>query len=72
METPDKEIILVKKYIISEIYYKDGTYAMKRTCDGFDALELLGVLELTQREIVDQIRGRIKPDIIERKFINRK
>jgi len=63
------EIIKRQIYNIECIEYKDGTTTMSRTCDNFNALELLGVLSLTQAEIIEQIRGKYKPDIINRTVI---
>ena len=57
-----------KTYIITfeEI---NGESVMNRTNDGFTAVELLGVIELTRVEIIDQMRGVIQPDIIKRTVI---
>lgn len=61
----------IKKYTIK---YKIGKEqnTIERINDGFSAAELLGLLEMTQLEILEQMRGIIKPDIIKRKVINRK
>lgn len=58
----------MRKYTIEygEDPDKPGKMKLKRVCDGFNAFELLGVLEFIQMEILDQISGKIKPDIIER------
>ena len=57
-----------KTYIIT--FEKiNGKSVMNRTNDGFTAVELLGVIELTRVEIIDQMRGMIKPDIIKRTVI---
>lgn len=54
-----------------EIDDSDGALRsrMTRTNDGFNGLELLGVLELTKSEILKQFAGEIKPDSIKRQFI---
>jgi hypothetical protein len=41
----------------------DGSKKMTRRNDGFNALELLGILELTQQDILNQIRDDEKSDI---------
>ena len=57
-----------KTYIIT--FEKiNGKSVMNRTNDGFTAVELLGVIELTRVEIIDQMRGMIKPDVIKRTVI---
>ena len=56
-------------YKITLKEYSDGTSKMTRVSKGFNALELLGVLLLAIDEIEAQIRGKIKPNIIERNVI---
>lgn len=68
----NKKIRHKDTYTVERITYSDGSSQLTRTCDGFNPIELLGVLELAQLEIVDQIKGAIKPDIIKRKVIVRK
>lgn len=60
------------KYTVEVIDYDDHTQRMSRVNDGFTATELLGILEFTQAEVIEMIKGRIKPDIIERKVIKPK
>ena len=47
-----------KKYIIEIIEEEDGKVRINRTCDGFTAYELLGLLWSTHRDIRRQIRGK--------------
>ena len=42
---------------------------MTRTNDGFNGLELLGILEIARKEILKQLEGVMKPDAIERQFV---
>lgn len=42
---------------------KDGTKTMTRRNDGFNAIELLGVLELAQQDILKQLKGIEEADI---------
>ena len=58
----------VKKYTIEE-YEEDGQSIMSRCNDGFSGIELLGLCELIQIEILKQLQGEIKPDIINRTVI---
>ena len=62
-----KEKVL-KKYTI-ELISKDDKTIIRRTCDGFNAYELLGLVTLAQQEIINQIKGSIRPDIIERRVV---
>ena len=68
-ETYKKSIIKVRKYSIIITHYSDGTCNMNREVENFSALELLGVLEKTQLDIMEQIGVKIKPDITTRKAI---
>jgi hypothetical protein len=61
-----------KTYTIEMIEHEDGGTQLIRTNDGFDAFELLGLLELAQLEIIEQIKGNIKPDIIKRNIVEDK
>jgi len=56
-------------YSIEIIHYDDHTYRMNRVCDGFTPIELIGILEFTQREIIEQIAGKFKPDVVKRTYI---
>lgn len=58
----------IKKYTI-EMTETDKGYSMNRTCEGFTSMELMGVLEFVQFEIIEQMRGLIKPTIVKRKVI---
>ena len=37
--------------------------------DGFTAYEVLGLLDMKREDVIDQIKGNIKPDIIKREFV---
>jgi hypothetical protein len=52
-----------KKTYTIEVEEKDGMTTMTRINDGFNALELLGILELTQQDIVNQIKDSEESDI---------
>lgn len=57
----------IKKYTIT--LEEDETYRMKRSCEGFNPIELLGILEFCQLEILQQMAGEITPDVVEREVI---
>lgn len=58
----------VKKYSV-EMIETDKGYSMNRTCEGFTALELMGMLEFVQMEIIEQMKGIIKPTEVKRTYI---
>ena len=60
-----------KTYTITLDEDEKGKWHMKRTCDGFSPVELLGILEMSQLEILQQRRGEFKPDIIKREVVKR-
>jgi len=62
-----KKVITKREWIVEHIIYNDGTTELKRTNDGFNSLELMGLLELSKDDIINQIKGNVKPDIIKRK-----
>jgi hypothetical protein len=66
-----KKVLKVKKYTIIETEYDNGEKTMSRESEGFDALTLLGAIELTKEEIYKQITGElyVKPTRVKRKII---
>lgn len=50
---------------------KNDKWHLSRVNDGFDALELIGILELTKQEVMDQMAGLIKPDFITRQVVKK-
>jgi hypothetical protein len=71
MEQKDttKELDHVKSFTIKLEFYKDGTQMMHRVNDGFNPLELLGLSCMVTQEIIDTIKGHIKPDVIKRDVV---
>lgn len=57
----------IKKYTIT--LEEDETYRMKISCEGFNSIELLGILEFCQLEILQQMAGEITPDVVEKEVI---
>jgi len=56
-------------YTINWTIDDDGTTTLKRVNDGFNVFELMGILEIIQKEIIQQCTGKIQPDFIERKIV---
>ncbi len=64
----DKKVLYEKTYTLSVIRYADEIH-LKRENNGFTPMELMGYLEMIQLEILQQISGELKPDIVERTFV---
>ncbi len=56
-------------YTIEFKVMSDGKTSLARRNDGFNALELLGLLDLSAREIKDQMSGLNRPDSIKRQVV---
>lgn len=57
-----------RKYILvfSE---KNGITNISSKSDGFNAFEILGILDFKKDDIYKQLKEEIKPDIIKRKIV---
>jgi len=42
---------------------------MKRVNDGFNPMELLGIIDFVKDDIMAQVHGKIKPDVVERTIV---
>jgi hypothetical protein len=62
---------MAKKSYTIIIEDKDGTNTMTRKNDGFNAIELLGLLELAQQDILNQIKDKEEAeiDIVKRQVV---
>jgi len=60
-----------KKYILQVIDNGDNgdKVTVMSLNDGFTAYEVLGLLDMKREDVIDQIKGNIKPDIIKREFV---
>ena len=58
-------------YTITIEHKEDGTKTMTRRNDGFNAIELLGLLELTQQDILKQLKGleEAEIDVVKREVV---
>jgi hypothetical protein len=59
----------IKRYIIEHEFTGEGKGSLTRRNEGFNPWELLGLLEHSQMEILKQLSGEIKPDVIKREVI---
>ena len=62
---------ITKKWVI-ELISNGDFVTLNRTNEGFTAYELLGILTQAKEDILKQIAGEIKPNIINRKIIEDK
>ena len=69
IKNQEKTYIKKSTYLIDYTVDKEGKSTIHRMADGFNAFELLGVLEIARSEIIKQISGEIKPDFIKRDVI---
>lgn len=69
IENEIKRIVKTQKWEIIVHTMEDGTTQMHRTSEGFTAVELLGICNLSNLEIIEQMRGKILPDITTRTVI---
>ena len=71
-EEPKLEVTVVstKKYTFELITTSDGITSMKRTNDGFNPLELLGITQKITSEVLLQMVGKMPPpDVVKRVVI---
>jgi hypothetical protein len=59
-----------KSWLVEIIKYNDGTAEIHKVNTGFTAYELLGIAEFNRVDIIEQLRGNIKPDIIKREVVD--
>lgn len=58
-----------KTYKLTVIEDDNKKLTFDSESDGFNALEVLGILERKKQDIMNQMNGHIKPDTIKRKII---
>jgi len=54
------------KFTVTET---DKKLTFESESDGFNALEILGILESKKQDIINQMSGKFQPDIIKRKVL---
>lgn len=65
----ESTIISSKVWTITINTDSDGVQTMKRVNDGFNPMELLGIIDFVKDDIMAQVRGKIKPDVVERTIV---
>ena len=73
-ETKDKgEIIFrherIRSYTIKFEKNDDGLLSINKKNDGFNPIELLGLLSWAYADILEQMKGNVKPDIVKREYV---
>jgi hypothetical protein len=69
MEKQESKIVRTQVYTVKVNTFDDGQYNMERCNDGFNTLELLGVLGHAHTEISRMISGEFKPTLTIREVI---
>lgn len=46
-----------------------GRTQIDKVNEGFDALQLLGLLDWSREDVIAQLRGKIKPDTVKRTVV---
>ena len=63
------KVLSSKKWSFELQNLSNGIVRLRRINKGFTAYELLGLIKQAESDILKQMSGEIKPDIIERKVI---
>jgi hypothetical protein len=58
-----------KYFLIRISENENGTLKISSRNDGFTPLELIGLLSYKMDDIMAQMKGEIKPDVIERELV---
>ena len=66
---PEKKIVSVKTYTVTFREAEDGTMDMHRVNDGFNTLELIGLIDFIGFEIREQSIGRLESNKIKRDVV---
>jgi hypothetical protein len=66
----DTKVVKIQKYVIEVNHLSDGSTEMRRTNDGFSAIELIGMCGMIKREVFLQMDGHLKPDIVTREVVS--
>ena len=59
----------MEKHFILEVFENDGKLSLKSQNDGFSAMEMYGFLEYKKTDIIRQLTGEVRPDIVKRSLV---
>jgi hypothetical protein len=65
----EKTVVKTQVWTITQKQYSDGSTSLERKNDGFYAIELFGLCEFIKAELIDTMRGVIKPTMIKREVV---
>ena len=68
-EQQKQEVVRTAEYVIKYEFLTDKSVNVTRENKGFNAIELLGILESIQQDILNQMKGIVKPTTIKRNII---
>lgn len=73
-ETKDKEEPIfrheiIRTYTIRIEKNEAGLLSINKKNDGFNPIELLGLLSWAYADILEQMHGNVKPDIVKREYV---
>lgn len=73
-ETKDKEEPIfrherIRSYTIKFEKNDAGLLSINKKNDGFNPIELLGLLSWAYEDILEQMKGNVKPDIVKREYV---
>jgi hypothetical protein len=62
--------MVVKRYVLEFIQHEDGTFKIESTADGYNGLEIVGLLSMKLNDMFMQAKGTVPlPTIINRKRV---
>ena len=67
----DKGDEMREYYTLTYTRAKNGMLKMASRCKGFSAFEVLGFITRKHQDILDQINGTVRPDIVKRKVVEK-
>ena len=59
----------MKTYTLKAEITDDFKFNLESKCDGFNGIEVLGILQLKINDVLNQLAGKVKPDIIKREVM---
>ena len=59
----------IRSYTIKFKKNKAGLLCINKKNDGFNPIELLGLLSWAYADILEQMKGNVEPDIVKREFV---
>ena len=64
----DKKYTLTAEFKYNETEHGYSQHMIRRN-DGFSGYEIIGILEEAKQDVLNQLAGKMKPDIIKREVV---